>query len=154
MNDEQRRRSPMSFRDKFALAEWVRDNTEKILGDRPTWTALGETASKALGFAVSRTAAKEVCEMLGITWEVASTSGRPGSRKAHRLLAEQQREIDLLRATLDDQAARCRRLQADVDTLRGLVRRLYDSLDLKDPSGTLMPPPADRLAVVPNGRPG
>jgi hypothetical protein len=145
----------LSFEQKWRLSELMRNRAEKIMTERPLFTELAAEVSKELGFDVAPGTVKEVAKIVGLTWEPRLKMGASGSKRAHAKIMEVEQKltegITVLRgqikeanertATVNQWAqSRITELQAQVDTLRGLVHHLYHVLQEKPPQGYTLPP--------------
>ncbi len=66
----------------FALAEWVRKNTESILQDRPSMRGLAQRAGKDLGHAIHDETMAKAVACYQLTWEPKHVTGGKAARSA------------------------------------------------------------------------
>jgi hypothetical protein len=132
----------LSFKQKFQISEWLRNNTEAIMSDRPSVSSLCRQVSEAMGFKVSWHPLKEILEAVGIQWEPRTVTGRKLSGKLKPLIDSLTQEVGRLAGRVNELEKALDHRQSELQTLRGLVTHLYHELGVKSPAGATLAPPS------------
>jgi hypothetical protein len=132
--------SRLTFQEKWAVANYLKNHEEAIRQRRPLFRELAEEVTKGTGIAVNERVVRNLCVDINITWE--ARIDHPRYRKPQ----EQIKALEEKAATLE---ATARRLEAEVAVLRGLVHHLYRELNAKPPLGYVLPNGrTDQIAVA------
>jgi predicted ribosome-associated RNA-binding protein Tma20 len=145
----------LSFKQKFTISEYIRTQLDRIMGERPSFRELAEEIKKKLGGEyeiLTSDVARDICNDIGVRWESRhpQPANKLGSTSKERVetleaettsikevnknlldrIVEQEQYIISLRAKHDEEM---RKLQTQVDVLRGAISRLASDLNVTLP---------------------
>lgn len=133
------------------ISDWLRNNHERILSERPLFTELSAMVKEGTGIYVSEKSVRQLCDALSIVWEVRIKRGGVGVEGGvkYRLgkLEERVVETELAVGTLNktqkevllqiDQVLKD--LTKQIVEIRGALNHLYSQLNASPPPGYIVP---------------